>query len=144
MNKFNCYDENSVISSSTLPLPSELKDEWPRPAGIHHIGHGSAVFRAMQQRRDNKRASLPDKFSLQEQWSMWMEDYIGRYIYFPLKWGYACQDMASDEPFQSPAPLLVCQQSSLSSSYCTNQGPAKLASDGPLNFIFRLLWHSYL
>ena len=69
----------------THGVPAHLP--WPHRSAIQHVSHGSVLVRAIQDNANsNNHATL--EMTQEELWGYWLTDYVGRYLYFLLKWGY--------------------------------------------------------
>eukprot|EP01047_Picozoa_sp_COSAG01_P054671 COSAG01_NODE_6000_length_3908_cov_4.117616_6_plen_219_part_00 len=68
---------------------------WPRPSDIKHVDGGSHTFRAIEHEGGGTIMTAPElsqnggQRRLAEALGLLLSDYVGRYVYFPLKWGTA-------------------------------------------------------
>ena len=72
---------NGPKAVKTRPVPNSVP--WPKRGSIQHVSNGSVLVREIQ----NNPKSLA--MTEEELWGYFLTDYVGRYIYFFLKWGYA-------------------------------------------------------
>lgn len=71
-------------SIRTQAVPAHLP--WPKSGSVKHVSHGSVLIREIK--NHSKNLAMTEE----ELWGYWLTDYVGRYIYFMLKWGYAWPD----------------------------------------------------
>lgn len=86
---------SGTTNDAFIPMKSKPQNvPWPLPGSIKHVSHGSVLMREMRENAaegssiSNNNNKKNSEITPEQLWGYWITDYVGRYIYFLLKWGY--------------------------------------------------------
>lgn len=94
------YDRMHAKGYKIVSQPSgSLVSSWPHKDRIVHLGGGSVVIHASQ--NFSQQGAGGSTLTKEEQWGLWVMDYVGRYVYYRMKWGYDSQDILTMRTFET-------------------------------------------